>query len=43
LVSNFGYLGVNRQKSKLVTGGSMAAYAYDGSEWIELINIFGGV
>jgi hypothetical protein len=42
-VSDFGYLGVNRQKSKLVAGGSMAAYAYDGSKWIELINIFGGV
>lgn len=39
-VSDFGYLGVNVNNTKLVTGGPLAAYFFDGESWNQLINIF---
>ncbi len=39
-VSEFGYLDTNINNTKLVTGGPLAAYFFDGKSWNQLINIF---
>lgn len=38
-VSDYGLLGTDTHKTKLVAGGSLAVYVFDGDEWKELINI----